>query len=115
MLTVHIQSEDIATNDALRRARNHMLARAPKRDPENCGAQFQLDVIESLANDRQVGTTNDSLYNGANMSLCQKLQAQKMGPPEVKAEPTNHFVCEGQRARTRRAPWRRSCRATAKT
>jgi hypothetical protein len=49
-------------------------------DPGNRGALTQLDVIEALAEDRQIGSShaNDNVYGGVNRSPCEKYASAQM-------------------------------------
>ncbi len=49
-------------------------------DPGNKGALVQLNVIEALAEDRQIGASraNDNIYGGVNRSPCEKYASAQM-------------------------------------
>lgn len=49
-------------------------------DPGNKGALVQLNVIEALAEDRQIGASraNDNVYGGVNRSPCEKYASAQM-------------------------------------
>lgn len=49
-------------------------------DPGNKGALTQLDVIDALADDRQIGSSraNDNVYGGVNRSPCEKYASAQM-------------------------------------
>lgn len=57
-------------------------------DPGNKGALYQLDVIDALAEDRQIGTSaaNNNMYGGVNRSPCEKYATSQM--PSLRAKQT---------------------------
>lgn len=56
-------------------------------DPGNKGALMQLDVIDALAEDRQIGTSaaNNNVYGGVNRSPCEKYASSQM--PSLRPAP----------------------------
>jgi hypothetical protein len=57
-------------------------------DPGNKGALYQLDVIDALAEDRQIGTSaaNNNMYGGVNRSPCEKYATSQL--PSLRAKQT---------------------------
>jgi hypothetical protein len=60
-------------------------AQSLELDPFNRGARHQLEIIEALSEDRQVGTSadNDSIYGVAERSPCERYVVEKRDATKV--------------------------------